>query len=190
MVLLDSKAVIRLGCFGGVLLLMALWETLAPRRQPTVHRPFRWLNNLALVGLDTLAVRFLIPLGAVGTALLAAERGWGLFNAVSLPGWLAVVLAVVALDFAIYLQHVLFHAVPVLWRLHMVHHADLDFDTTTGVRFHPVEILLSMGIKMGVVLLLGARRWRCWSSRFCSMPRRCSTTATPDCPAGSTGPCG
>jgi sterol desaturase/sphingolipid hydroxylase (fatty acid hydroxylase superfamily) len=154
--LLHYEAVIRLGCFGGVLLLMALWEVLAPRRRLTVSRPVRWSNHLGLVGLNSLAVRFLIPLGAVGTALLTQEHGWGLLNNVALPAWLSVVLAVVALDFFIYLQHVLFHAVPLLWRLHMVHHADLDFDTTTGVRFHTLEILLSMGIKMAAVVLLGA----------------------------------
>ncbi len=106
--------------------------------------------------LDTLAVRFLIPLGAMGAAVLAQQHGWGLFNNLALPEWLAAALSVVALDLAIYLQHVMFHAVPLLWRLHMVHHADLDFDVTTGVRFHVLEILLSMLIKMAVVLLLGA----------------------------------
>jgi sterol desaturase/sphingolipid hydroxylase (fatty acid hydroxylase superfamily) len=154
--ILSHESVIRLGCFSGVLLAMALWETLAPRRQPTVGRPGRWLSNLGLVALDTLVVRFLVPLGAVGMALLAAERGWGVFNNVPVPAWLAVALAVVALDLVIYLQHVMFHAVPLLWRLHRVHHADLDFDATTGVRFHPVEILLSLGIKLGAVTLLGA----------------------------------
>jgi sterol desaturase/sphingolipid hydroxylase (fatty acid hydroxylase superfamily) len=153
---LGYESVIRLGCFGGVLLLMALWEALAPRRRLTVRRPLRWASNLGLVALDTLVVRFLVPLGAVGIALVAAERGWGAFNNVVVPGWLAVALSVVALDLVIYLQHVMFHAVPLLWRLHMVHHADLDFDATTGVRFHPVEILLSLGIKMGAIVLLGA----------------------------------
>jgi sterol desaturase/sphingolipid hydroxylase (fatty acid hydroxylase superfamily) len=153
---LGHQSIIRLGCFGGVLLLMALWEALAPRRRLSVSRAARWFSNLGLVAVDTLAVRLLIPLGAVGLALLAAERGWGLFNALTVPAWLAVLLSVVALDLVIYLQHVMFHALPVLWRLHLVHHADLDFDATTGVRFHPVEILLSMGIKLGTVLLLGA----------------------------------
>jgi sterol desaturase/sphingolipid hydroxylase (fatty acid hydroxylase superfamily) len=147
---------IRLGCFGGVLLLMALWEALAPRRRLTLGRPWRWFSNLGLVGIDTLAARFLAPLGAVGVALLAEERGWGLFHNVAVPDWLAVALSVVALDLAIYLQHVMFHAVPLLWRLHMVHHADLDFDATTGVRFHTFEILLSLGIKAAAVVLLGA----------------------------------
>jgi len=153
---ISHQSVIRLGCFAGVLAAMALWETLAPRRRLATAKSVRWFSNLGLVVLDTVAVRLLIPLGAVGAALLAKERGWGLLNNVVLPGWLAVALAVVALDFAIYLQHVLFHAVPVLWRLHMVHHADLDFDVTTGVRFHTLEILLSTGIKMGAVVLLGA----------------------------------
>ena len=153
--ILSHEPLIRLAFFAGVLALMALWEALAPRRWLTVGRR-RWFGNLALVALDTLAVRFLVPLGAVGVALLGREHGWGLLNNVALPEWLAVLLAVVVLDLVIYLQHVLFHAVPALWRLHMVHHADLDFDTTTGVRFHPFEILLSAGIKMAAVLAIGA----------------------------------
>jgi sterol desaturase/sphingolipid hydroxylase (fatty acid hydroxylase superfamily) len=156
MTVLSHEPVVRFACFAGVLLLMALWEALAPRRRPAVARPARWFSNLGLVALDTLAVRFLVPLGAVGAAVVAAERGWGVLNNVALPGWLAVVLSVVALDLAIYLQHLMFHAVPLLWRLHMVHHADLDFDATTGVRFHTLEILLSMLIKMATVALLGA----------------------------------
>jgi sterol desaturase/sphingolipid hydroxylase (fatty acid hydroxylase superfamily) len=154
--ILGHESAVRLACFGGVLLLMLAWELAAPRRRLTVRRPLRWSGNLGMVLLDTLVVRLLIPVGAVGMALFAAERGWGLLNNVALPSWLAVALAFVALDLVIYLQHVMFHAVPALWRLHMVHHADLDLDTTTGVRFHPVEILLSMVIKLGAVVLLGA----------------------------------
>jgi sterol desaturase/sphingolipid hydroxylase (fatty acid hydroxylase superfamily) len=150
------ESVVRLTCFAGVLLLMAAWEFAAPRRRPTVARPGRWLSNLGLVAVNTAAARLLLPLGAVGAALLAQERGWGLFNNVELPAWLAVACSVVALDLVIYLQHVLFHAVPALWRLHMVHHADLDFDVTTGVRFHTLEILLSLGIKAAAVFTLGA----------------------------------
>jgi sterol desaturase/sphingolipid hydroxylase (fatty acid hydroxylase superfamily) len=150
------EPLIRLGCFASVLALMAVWELLAPRRRLATAKPARWFSNLGLVVLDTVTVRLLVPLGAVGMALWAEERGWGLFNNVALPDWLTVVLAVVALDLAIYLQHVMFHAVPLLWRLHLVHHADLDFDVTTGVRFHTLEILLSLGIKMGTVVLLGA----------------------------------
>ena len=153
---LEYESVIRLACFGGVLLLMALWEALAPRRHPTVARPGRWFSNLSLVAINAVLVRLVIPFGAVGLALAAEERKWGGFHTVALPLWVEVVLAVVALDLVIYLQHVLFHAVPLLWRLHRVHHADLDFDATTGVRFHPIEILLSMGVKVAAVVLLGA----------------------------------
>jgi sterol desaturase/sphingolipid hydroxylase (fatty acid hydroxylase superfamily) len=151
-----TASTVRLGCFTGVLLLLALWEVLAPRRRRVAGRPLRWASNLGLIALATLVVRLLVPLGAMGAALLARERGWGLFNNLRLPAWLVLVLSVVALDFAIYLQHVLFHTVPLLWRLHLVHHADLDVDVTTGVRFHVLEILLSLGIKMAAVLLLGA----------------------------------
>jgi sterol desaturase/sphingolipid hydroxylase (fatty acid hydroxylase superfamily) len=154
--LLSHEPVLRLGFFAGVLLLMALWEVLAPRRQLTMARGVRWFSNLGLVALDTLAARFLVPLTVVGMATFVQEHGWGLFSNIPVPEWLAVVLSVVALDFVIYLQHVLFHAVPVLWRLHLVHHADLDFDVTTGVRFHTLEILLSLGIKLAAVLVLGA----------------------------------
>jgi sterol desaturase/sphingolipid hydroxylase (fatty acid hydroxylase superfamily) len=134
---------------------MALWEVLAPRRRYTVSRPLRWASNLGLVCLNTLVVRTLVPFGAVGMALLAQERGWGLLNIFPLPEWLAVVSSLLALDLVIYFQHVLLHAVPTLWRLHMVHHADLDFDVTTGLRFHTLEILLSLGIKMAAIFALG-----------------------------------
>jgi sterol desaturase/sphingolipid hydroxylase (fatty acid hydroxylase superfamily) len=150
------EPIIRLGCFAGVLLLMALWEFLAPRRQLTVRRAVRWSSNLGLVALNNLAVRFIAPLGAVSAAVVAEERGWGVFNNLALPAWLSVALTVVVLDLIIYMQHVMFHAVPLLWRLHMVHHADLDFDATTGVRFHTLEILLSLLIKLAAVVLLGA----------------------------------
>ncbi|WP_235017122.1 sterol desaturase family protein [Tistlia consotensis] len=146
---------IRLGFFTGVLALMAGWELLAPRRPQAIGRDLRWPSNLGIVVLDTLLLRLVFPTAAVGFALLAAERGWGLFNAVAVPEWLAVVGSVLILDLAIYLQHVLFHAVPAFWRLHRMHHADLEFDVTTGLRFHPFEILLSMGIKLAVVALLG-----------------------------------
>jgi sterol desaturase/sphingolipid hydroxylase (fatty acid hydroxylase superfamily) len=153
---LEQDSFIRFGCFAAILLLMALWELLAPRRRLAVRRPLRWLSNIGLVAINGLMVRLLVPFGAVGMALLAQKSDWGLFNNLGTPEWLAVLLAVVALDFAIYLQHLLFHAVPLLWRLHMVHHADLDFDVTTGLRFHTIEILLSMAIKMAVVVVLGA----------------------------------
>ncbi|KKN80753.1 hypothetical protein LCGC14_0327060 [marine sediment metagenome] len=134
---------------------MALWEVAAPRRRREIPRLLRWTNNLGVVVIDTLLVRLTFPVVAVGLALLAEERGWGLFNVFDVPAWIAVIVAILALDLAIYLQHVMFHAVPALWRLHRMHHADLEFDVTTGLRFHPVEILLSMGIKLAVVAALG-----------------------------------
>jgi sterol desaturase/sphingolipid hydroxylase (fatty acid hydroxylase superfamily) len=155
-VILEQEKLIRLGAFLGVFALVALWEVLAPRRELTVSKAVRWASNLGIVALNTLLLRLVFPTAAVGAALMAEERAWGLLNQVDLPHWLAVVAAVMVLDLAIYLQHVMFHAVPALWRLHRVHHADLDFDLTTGARFHPIEIGLSMLIKLAVVVLLGA----------------------------------
>ena len=153
--LFQYEAGIRLGCFAGVFALMALWELLAPRRKLSTRKPLRWGSNLGLVFLNSFLLRLVAPVGAVGVALFAEARGWGLFQAIDLPYWIAVAASVLLLDLAIYFQHVMFHAVPLFWRLHMVHHADLDFDVTTGLRFHTIEILLSFGIKAGVVLLLG-----------------------------------
>lgn len=154
--LLQHEPDIRLFFFLGMLLLMAGWERLKPRRPQSFSRRLRWPNNLALVAINTLAVRMLFPLAAVGAALMATERSWGLFNQVSLPGWLEFLVSFVLLDLLIYFQHRIFHRVPWLWRLHRMHHADLEFDVTTGLRFHPLEILISMVIKVGAVLLLGA----------------------------------
>ncbi len=154
--MLPYEIPIRLAAFAGVLVLMAAWELLAPRRHQAAERPLRWSSNLGIVVLDTVLVRILVPATGVGIAFLAEARGWGLFHAFAAPAWLAVIVLVIALDLAIYLQHVLFHAVPALWRLHRMHHADLAFDVTTGVRFHPIEILLSMLIKLAVVAALGA----------------------------------
>ncbi len=147
---------IRLGAFFGIFALMAIWEAAAPRRARLYPRRVRWVANLGLVVLNSVVLRLAFPMAAVAFATLAAERGWGLLNAFALPGWAALLLAVVALDLAIYLQHVMFHAVPALWRLHRVHHADPDFDVTTGARFHPIEIVLSMLIKFAVIAVLGA----------------------------------
>jgi sterol desaturase/sphingolipid hydroxylase (fatty acid hydroxylase superfamily) len=154
--MLPFEIPIRLAAFAGVFVLMAAWELLAPRRNQAAERPLRWPSNLGLVALDTVLVRILVPTTAVGIGLLAEHRGWGLFHSFAVPGWLAVIASIIVLDLAIYLQHVLFHAVPALWRLHRMHHADLAFDVTTGVRFHPIEILLSMLIKLAVVAALGA----------------------------------
>ncbi len=154
--ILQNEPVIRLGFFAGVLVAVALWEVLAPRRQLSLSRWARWPGNLGIVVLNTLVVRFAFPFAAVAVAWLAAERGWGLFNMVELPFWLSVLLAVVLLDLTIYFQHVMVHAVPLFWRIHRLHHADLDYDVTTGARFHPFEIVLSMGIKLSVISLIGA----------------------------------
>lgn len=151
----SHEAMIRLGCFLIVLAAMALWERLAPRRALALPRSTRWFSNLGLMVLGSLAARLLVPVAATGVALFAAREGSGLFNQVAMPGWVALVVSVVVLDAAIYLQHLMFHAVPILWRLHLVHHADVDFDTSTGVRFHPVEMVVSLLIKCAVILLLG-----------------------------------
>ena len=153
--LLANEATLRLAVFLGVLVLMAVWEVAAPRRRREIPRLLRWSNNLGLVVIDTLLVRLAFPIVAVGLAVLAEARGWGLLNVFGVPLWVAFVLSILALDLAIYLQHVMFHAVPALWRLHRVHHADLEFDVTTGLRFHPVEILMSMAIKLAAVAVLG-----------------------------------
>jgi sterol desaturase/sphingolipid hydroxylase (fatty acid hydroxylase superfamily) len=153
--LLSHEPSIRLGVFLGVLLLMAVWEVAAPRRRQEIPRLLRWSNNLALVVVDTLLVRLTFPIVAVGLALTAQQKDWGLFNNLAAPDWMAVVASIIVLDLFIYLQHVMFHAVPALWRLHRMHHADLEFDVTTGLRFHPVEILLSMGLKLAAVAALG-----------------------------------
>jgi sterol desaturase/sphingolipid hydroxylase (fatty acid hydroxylase superfamily) len=154
--LLAGEPWIRLGIGAAVFAAMAGWEVVAPRRSQAIGRWLRWPSNLGILIVDTIILRLLFPTAILGLALGGEERGWGLLNNLPLPRWIAVIVAVIVLDLAIYFQHVLFHAVPALWRLHRMHHADLEFDVTTGVRFHPLEILLSMVIKLGVVLALGA----------------------------------
>ncbi|MHB8743406.1 MAG: sterol desaturase family protein [Sulfuricaulis sp.] len=153
--ILHHELVIRLGAFFGALIIMAAWEVAAPRRVLAIPKWRRWTSNLGIVFLNSGLLRLIFPIVAVGFAALAQSRGWGLFNQQKVSFWFAVLASVVILDLAIYLQHVMFHAVPVLWRLHRMHHADLDFDVTTGSRFHPIEILLSMLIKIAVIALLG-----------------------------------
>lgn len=151
-----DEATLRLGAFLGVLAAVALWEAWRPARARKFSRAWRWTNNLALVFLDSLLVRLLLPGIAIGAALWAQNAGVGLLNWIEAPFWLAFLAAIVAQDFAIWAQHVAMHKVPILWRLHRVHHADPDFDTTTGLRFHPVEILLSALYKAIVAIALGA----------------------------------
>lgn len=147
---------IRLVAFTVVFSVMAAWELVAPRRTPGIGRGRRWPGNVGVVLIDTLVVRIIFPLGAVGVAFLVEAKSFGLFNIWPVPAWAAVLFAVIVLDLVVYLQHVLFHAVPALWRLHRMNHADLEFDVTTGTRFHPIEIVLSMLIKLTVVAALGA----------------------------------
>ena len=153
---MEQEPVVRLGFLFGVIAIMATWEVLAPRRALTVGKAYRWINNWGVVITGTLLARVIFPAGAVGLALFVESQGWGLLQVLDLPFWLTLLIALVILDFAIWAQHVMFHAVPTLWRLHRMHHADLDFDLTTGLRFHPIEILLSFGIKAGVIVMIGA----------------------------------
>jgi sterol desaturase/sphingolipid hydroxylase (fatty acid hydroxylase superfamily) len=147
---------IRLSVFVGIFAVMTLWEVVAPRRLRPVPRSARWPSNLALVALNTLLMRLILPTSAVAVALAAEAQGIGLIPWLSVPSAAAFAVALVLLDLAIYLQHALFHAVPWLWRLHRMHHADVDVDATNGLRFHPFEIVLSMLIKFAVILLVGA----------------------------------
>ncbi|MGF1909701.1 sterol desaturase family protein [Vibrio kasasachensis] len=152
---MQNPDMIRLSFFLSVLFLCGIWEWLAPRKPLTQNKWQRWLNNLGLVGFNSLCLSLLMPLMAIETAIWANQQGYGLLNILALPSMLEIVIAVLLLDFAIYVQHVVFHRVPWLWRLHRMHHADQDIDVTTGARFHPIEIILSMWIKMAVVISLG-----------------------------------
>jgi sterol desaturase/sphingolipid hydroxylase (fatty acid hydroxylase superfamily) len=151
----QHETTIRLSFFFGVFAVMAAWEVLAPRRALALLRTVRWTSNLGLVMLNSMVLRLLFPAAAMGVAALVAENGWGLLNVFDLPFVLAMLLSIVAMDFVIYLQHMLMHAAPALWRVHRVHHADLDYDLTTGARFHPIEIMLSMLIKFVAIVVLG-----------------------------------
>jgi sterol desaturase/sphingolipid hydroxylase (fatty acid hydroxylase superfamily) len=150
-----TETQIRILFFFTILLLVAVWEFAAPRRRLTVSKVGRWFNNLGIIFIDSLLVKLLFPVAAMGVAAAAHKNGWGLFNYLQIPDGFSVLMSVLVLDLIIYLQHLMFHAVPVLWRLHMVHHADLDIDVTTGLRFHPIEIIVSMLIKMAAISALG-----------------------------------
>lgn len=153
--ILANEKYVRMGFFFGMLITIGLWEVLAPRRALTVSKTVRWVNNLGLVFFNSFIARLVLPMAAVGVASFAQQQGWGLFNYIEVPFWLAVAGSIIIMDFVIYIQHVMVHAIPVLWRLHRVHHADLDYDVTTGARFHTIEIILSMLIKFATILLLG-----------------------------------
>ncbi|MDP6351965.1 MAG: sterol desaturase family protein [Alphaproteobacteria bacterium] len=154
--ILAHEPLIRLAAFGGVLAVVATWEAAAPRRERGFSRWRRWPANLGVVAINTLLVRLLFPAAAAGTAVLAEAQAFGLLHRIDPPFAVSAIVTLLVLDLVIYLQHVLFHAVPALWRLHRMHHADLDFDVTTGARFHPIEIVLSMVLKLTVVAALGA----------------------------------
>ena len=152
----EYEGLLRLGTFAGVLVLMMALESLFPRRVRRCDRLLRWPANFAITLLNTLLVRLLFPAAAVGFALAMTERGIGLFNQVPVPEPVAIIAAMLLLDLGIYAQHVIFHRIPVLWRIHRMHHTDLDLDVTSGARFHPLEIVFSMFIKCGVIATLGA----------------------------------
>ncbi|MBE1282890.1 MAG: sterol desaturase family protein [Rhodobacteraceae bacterium] len=156
---MENETLIRFGVFLGLFAVFAMAEAWAPRRPRQLPRHSRWVTNVSITILNTLTLRALafgLPLLAVGAAMDAGQQGWGLLNAFALPAWLEVIAAILILDLVIWAQHLITHKIPVLWRLHRVHHADRDMDVTTAVRFHPVEIALSMILKIGVVYVLGA----------------------------------
>ena len=152
---MSNELLIRLGFFFGILVIMFFWELIAPRRPLITSKVKRWFSNLGLVFIDSIVVRLVFPTALVGASLLAQQRMWGLFNQFEMPYLLKVIFSILIFDLIIYLQHIMFHVVPLFWRLHMVHHTDMDIDATTGVRFHPIEIILSMGIKMMAAILIG-----------------------------------
>jgi sterol desaturase/sphingolipid hydroxylase (fatty acid hydroxylase superfamily) len=153
--ILENEVTVRLSAFLGVLAVMVLWELVAERKERSQARPARWLANLGISVIDSFVARLVLPVAAVGVAYIVAERGWGLLNYFELPQVATFVVSMLVLDLSIYFQHVMFHAVPALWRLHMVHHTDQDLDATSGIRFHPVEIILSLLIKFAVIAAIG-----------------------------------
>jgi len=154
--IIEKEALIRLSIFVTVFSLMALWELLAPCRELSIRKSRRWLNNIGLIVLNSIILRLIFPAAAIGVALYAEVNVIGVFNHFALPIGLELVICVVLMDFMIYWQHLISHFVPVIWRFHRMHHADLDYDLTTGARFHPLEMILSMLFKFLVILLLGA----------------------------------
>ena len=151
----DSEAAIRLLVFIFALILLAVLEHFFPRRPLKHSKVQRWLNNFGISAFNTLVTRLLIPIAAVGAAIFAAEQNLGLLNLINLPGWLGIVAFLLVFDLTIYFQHRLFHAIPVLWRLHRMHHTDMDYDVSTGNRFHPLSILISSAIKLALVFVMG-----------------------------------
>lgn len=152
---MSNAIIIRLGFFVSIFIVVAIGEIINPRRLLSTSKKARWFSNISIILLNPIIVRVLFSITPISLALLSQENGWGLMNIYALPFWVKIVLGVMALDLVIYLQHVMFHAVPILWRVHMMHHADLDFDVTTGLRFHPIEIIISIGIKLAAIVVIG-----------------------------------
>ena len=157
--IVSHEAVIRLSFFVSIFTIMALWELLAPRRRLKYSKAVRWYSNIGITLLNTIILRYVFPLVvaglATGMAIIAYDLGWGLFNYLDWPFGLEFVLSILLLDVAIYIQHIVFHRVPLFWRFHRMHHTDTDLDVTSGARFHPIEMIFSMGIKLGLVILIG-----------------------------------
>ena len=153
---MENEAYIRLGFFFGIFIIMAIYEVVAPKRKLTAPKSARWFTNLSITFLNSLLLRWIFPVLAIGMAYVAKEQGLGILNKVEMPEYLAVIIAVLFLDFIIYAQHYAFHVLSYPWKLHMMHHTDLDLDVTSGARFHPIEIMLSMFIKVSIVMIIGA----------------------------------
>ncbi|WP_447968024.1 sterol desaturase family protein [Nitrospira sp. M1] len=152
---MNTDLLIRISAFLGILILMGCWESLAPRRQTPSQKSTRWVINLGISGINVLVLRMLFMSGGIGTAIFAETTGWGFFNLVMWPEWVESLIALIMLDLVVYGQHVLFHTIPFLWSFHKVHHSDTALDVTTGVRFHPGEMGISMLIKMGTIIVIG-----------------------------------
>ncbi len=157
--MIENEIYIRLGFFFGMFAVMAFFELVAPRRRLETSKGMRWFSNISITFINSALVRLAFPVLAVGVAFFGLEQGWGILNNIEVPELLAGIIAIIVLDLTIYVQHVVFHLIPPCWKLHMMHHADIDIDVTTGARFHPVEIMLSMCIKISVVAALGAPPW-------------------------------
>jgi sterol desaturase/sphingolipid hydroxylase (fatty acid hydroxylase superfamily) len=157
--IIDQQSIIRITAFFGIFLGMSVWEMVCPRRVLRTSKPIRWFNNLSVTVLDAFVSRLVFQLPAVSQAILGEERGWGIFNYLHINTVIAGMVSIVLLDLAVYLQHLIFHKVRIFWFIHGMHHTDLDIDVTTGARFHPAEIILSMLIKMGIILLVGIPAW-------------------------------
>ncbi len=153
--MLDNNSLVRLSAFLLAVLLIGSWEVVMPRRALSISKLLRWTNNWLISAINSVLLYLIFPVLGVGVAILAAENHWGLFNILDLGPYISVVLFILMFDLAIYWQHRVYHLIPLLWRLHRMHHADPDFDVSTGIRFHPLSIVLSMLIKMLVIVLLG-----------------------------------